>query len=145
MMKRSQRKKTGGSGLRKALALVLCAATLLPFLLSGAASLTAEAAENEHAVYCGEEAVTSVSLPQDGKCTLFVAERDGAAYAWQLSVGGGEGQQWVTVSGRKQSTLTLSYAMVASLLDSRGVTRVRSVIQTGEISSVSRPVTVRVD
>lgn len=145
MMKRSQRKKTGGSGLRKALALVLCAATLLPFLLSGAASLTAEAAENEHAVYCGEEAVTSVSLPQDGKCTLSVVERDGAAYAWQLSVGGGEEQQWVTVSGRKQSTLTLSYAMVASLLDSRGVTRVRSVIQTGETSSVSRPVTVRVD
>ena len=70
MMKRSQRKKTGGSGLRKALALVLCAATLLPFLLSGAASLTAEAAENEHAVYCGEEAVTSVSLPQDGTLAM---------------------------------------------------------------------------
>lgn len=131
------------SGLTKGIVLLLCLATLFSSAQLGGLALIAEAAEGEHSVLCAGKAATDVTLPQDDKLTLTVEEKTDAVYAWQLCVDK-DADQWVTISGQKQSFLTLSYAMVASLLDSRGVTYVRSVITGSAGTSVSQPVTVRV-
>ncbi len=131
------------SGLTKGIVLLLCLATLFSSAQLGGLALIAEAAEGEHSVLCAGKATTDVTLPQDDKLTLTVEEKTDAVYAWQLCVDK-DADQWVTISGQKQSFLTLSYAMVASLLDSRGVTYVRSVITGSAGTSVSQPVTVRV-
>lgn len=131
------------SGLTKGIVLLLCLATLFSSAQLGGLALIAEAAEGEHSVLYAGKATTSVTLPQDDKLTLTVEEKKDATYAWQLCADK-DADQWVTISGQKQDFLTLSYAMVASLLDSRGVTYVRSVITGSAGASVSQPVAVRV-
>lgn len=131
------------SGLTKGIVLLLCLATPFSSAQLGGLALIAEAAEGEHSVLYAGKATTSVTLPQDDKLTLTVEEKKDATYAWQLCADK-DADQWVTISGQKQDFLTLSYAMVASLLDSRGVTYVRSVITGSAGASVSQPVAVRV-
>ena len=131
------------SGLTKGIVLLLCLATIFSSAQLGGLALIAEAAEGEHSVLYAGKATTSVTLPQDDKLTLTVEEKKDATYAWQLCADK-DADQWVTISGQKQDFLTLSYAMVASLLDSRGVTYVRSVITGSAGASVSQPVAVRV-
>lgn len=106
------------SGLTKGIVLLLCLATLFSSAQLGGLALIAEAAEGEHSVLYAGKATTSVTLPQDDKLTLTVEEKKDATYAWQLCADK-DADQWVTISGQKQDFLTLSYAMVASLLDSR--------------------------
>ena len=135
--------KKRSKGLYKALALLLCFATLITSFHFGIVAIIAEAAEGSHSIQFGGKNIDSIVLPQDDKRTLSVEEQADTAYSWQLCIDKSN-DEWVTVSGQKKNFLTLSYAMVGSLLDSHGTAYVRSIMKSGGNTSISSPVCINV-
>ncbi len=135
--------KNHSKGLYKALALLLCFATLITSFHFGIVAIIAEAAEGSHSIQFGGKNIDSIVLPQDDKRTLSVEEQADTAYSWQLCINKSN-DEWVTVSGQKKNFLTLSYAMVGSLLDSHGTAYVRSIMKSRGNTSISSPVCINV-
>lgn len=135
--------KNHSKGLYKALALLLCFATLITSFHFGIVAIIAEAAEGSHSIQFGGKNIDSIVLPQDDKRTLSVEEQADTAYSWQLCIDKSN-DEWVTVSGQKKNFLTLSYAMVGSLLDSHGTVYVRSIMKSRGNTSISSPVCINV-
>lgn len=135
--------KNHSKGLYKALALLLCFATLITSFHFGIVAIIAEAAEGSHSIQFGGKNIDSIVLPQDDKRTLSVEEQADTAYSWQLCIDKSN-DEWVTVSGQKKNFLTLSYAMVGSLLDSHGTAYVRSIMKSSGNTSISSPVCINV-
>lgn len=89
------------------------------------------------------EAVDSVVLPRDEKITLALDSDVFEKYEWQISVDK-KNDIWVNISGQKQSSVTLSYAMINSLLNSSGETYIRCVVTSENGTTTTEPVKVTV-
>ncbi len=139
----SNKIKRQSKGLYKALALLLCFATLITSVHFGIVAIIAKAAEGSHSIQFGGKNIDSIVLPQDDKRTVSVEEQADTAYSWQLCIDKSN-DEWVTVSGQKRNFLTLSYAMVGSLSDSHGTAYLRSVMKSGGNTSISSPVCINV-
>lgn len=118
---------------RRLLALLLCFAMVFPIL-------PVNAVENFEVQMDGE-AVSSVSLPQYEKVELTAEGDETSAYQWQIHV---SGDIWVDITGANSSTIELSYAMVANLLDD-GVATVRCVAARNGETVVTDAVAVTID
>ena len=91
---------------KRAISWLLCVAALLSLLPNGWA-----AAESAAMVICGGEAAGTIALAPDARRTV-TADTD-AAGQWQIAFGG----TWVNIAGQTETSLTVSYALIASALD----------------------------
>lgn len=128
---RSRRKKMK---FVKGIAMLLCLVTIFTSVWVGNLGIGAEdGASGDFKVKLNDNSVTSVVLPQDEKITLTVDENAGKQLKWQICADKSSAL-WVNISGQTKNFLTLSYAMVGSLLDRSGTTYVRCVAD-GKIST----------
>ena len=128
---RSRRKKMK---FVKGIAMLLCLVTIFTSVWVGNLGFGAEdGASGDFKVKLNDNSVTSVVLPQDEKITLTVDENAGKQLKWQICADKSSAL-WVNISGQTKNFLTLSYAMVGSLLDRSGTTYVRCVAD-GKIST----------
>ncbi len=128
---RSRRKKMK---FVKGIAMLLCLVTIFTSVWVGNLGIGAEdGASGDFKVKLNDNSVTSVVLPQDEKITLTVDENAGKQLRWQICADKSSAL-WVNISGQTKNFLTLSYAMVGSLLDRSGTTYVRCVAD-GKIST----------
>lgn len=89
-----------------------------------------------------DAAVSAVELPTGGSKVNLTALADRAeGYQWQLQV---SEDLWVDVSGETAQTCGLTYAMVASLLDSDWTAHVRCAVTVSGEEYVSEPVEISV-
>ena len=87
-------------------------------------------------------AVSAVELPTGGSKVNLTALADRAeGYQWQLQV---SEDLWVDISGETAQTCGLTYAMVASLLDSDWTAHVRCAVTVSGEEFVSGPVEISV-
>lgn len=118
----------------KGIAMLLCLVTIFTSVWVGNLGIGAEdGASGDFKVKLNDNSVTSVVLPQDEKITLTVDENAGKQLRWQICADKSSAL-WVNISGQTKNFLTLSYAMVGSLLDRSGTTYVRCVAD-GKIST----------
>ncbi len=126
----------------RAAAVLLCLTMLVAPLCFGIAARATDEAGG-FTIRLDDREVESVTLPQDGKIVLTAPAEADAAYTWQLCVDK-EADAWVRIFGQTQNFLTLSYAMVGSLLNTRGETYARCVMTSGGEVRASAPVKVTV-
>lgn len=129
-------------GLIRGIVLLLSLVTLLTSLNLGGIAVEAESVDAPVIRY-GDTAVDSIVLPQDDKRTLSTDEIADASYRWQLCADS-EQELWVNIHRQRQSFITLSYAMVGSLLDRNGTVLLRCVVTENGESRISAPVRVQV-
>lgn len=98
---------------KRIVVLLLCCVMLLTLSPSLIATATAEdettPAQTEVTV-----SPAKANLPRNKKVTLTAQAKDAKSYQWQIMA---EDDLWVDISGETESTIQVSYAMVASLLD----------------------------
>ena len=98
---------------KRIVALLLCCVMLLTLSPSLIASASAEdvttPAQTEVTV-----SPAKANLPRNKKVTLTAQAKDAKSYQWQIMA---EDDLWVDISGETESTIQVSYAMVASLLN----------------------------
>ena len=129
---------------KRILALLLCC-TLLLGLLPAAFTAAADADASFRVVDASGAAVSYVEVPQNGKFALTAQKSQSVpagAYQWQISVPGTNGV-WANILDAQGSTLELSYAMVANMLQS-GLAYVRCRLTTGEQTLYTDAVSVAV-
>ena len=87
-----------------------------------------------------------LTMPQFDKPTLSAATTltGAVAYQWQI-LADRETELWVNIYGEDQPDLTLTYGMVASLLDSNYQAQVRCVTTAGDTKSVSEALTITLE
>ena len=98
---------------KRIVALLLCCVMLLTLSPSLIATATAED-ETTHAQTEVMVSPAKADLPRNKKVTLTAQAKDAESYQWQIMA---EDDLWVDISGETESTIQVSYAMVASLLD----------------------------
>ena len=98
---------------KRIVALLLCCVMLLTL----SPSLIASASAEDETTSAQTEVTVSpakANLPRNKKVTLTAQAKDAKSYQWQIMA---EDDLWVDISGETESTIQVSYAMVASLLD----------------------------
>lgn len=98
---------------KRIVALLLCCVMLLTL----SPSLIATATADDETTPAQTEVTVSpakANLPRNKKVTLTAQAKDAKSYQWQIMA---EDDLWVDISGETESTIQVSYAMVASLLD----------------------------
>ena len=122
---------------------------ILPFLLAAfvatALVLCVFAANGDgFAIRHNGAAVSHVTFAETERTELSLQGAPaGAELQWQLRLT--DGETWVDISGQTGETLTLSYALVGSLLDSGNSTAVRcAAVSQGSEAIYTAPVTVTV-
>lgn len=98
---------------KRIVALLLCCVMLLTL----SPSLIATATADDETTPAQTEVTMSpakADLPRNKKVTLTAQAKDAKSYQWQIMA---EDDLWVDISGETESTIQVSYAMVASLLD----------------------------
>ena len=129
---------------KRILALLLCC-TLLLGLLPAAFTAAADADASFKVVDASGAAVSYVEVPQNGKFALTAQKSQSVpagAYQWQISVPGTDGV-WANILDAQGSTLELSYAMVANMLQS-GLAYVRCRLTAGEQTLYTDAVSVAI-
>lgn len=129
---------------KRILALLLCC-TLLLGLIPAAFTAAADADASFKVVDASGAAVSYVEVPQNGKFALTAQKSQSVpagAYQWQISVPGTDGV-WANILDAQGSTLELSYAMVANMLQS-GLAYVRCRLTAGEQTLYTDAVSVAI-
>ena len=128
---------------KRILALLLCFTLLLGLL---PAALTAAADGETFKVVDGSgNAASYVEVPQNGKITLGTRKADSVAagaYQWQISIPNSD-NLWANIAGAQGSSLELSYAMVANMLQG-GLAYVRCRLTAGGETLYTAAVSVAV-
>lgn len=120
------------------LSLFLCAAVAVTVLLLCVFAVTNE----EFAVTYHGEIAEKVVFRQDEKTELALQGMpDGAELQWQIRMT--DGEAWVDITGQTEDKLTLSYALVASIMDQTGSTAVRCCAMVNGEEAVTAPVEVQ--
>ncbi len=128
---------------QRLLCLLLCL-SLGVALLSG--SLTAVTADSELWVRIAHDGqpVSSLTLPQYDRTVLTAeANADSVQYQWQI-LADVSSELWVSIYDGTQQELSVSYALLASLLDASGSVYVRCRVTRGSQSAVSEPCCITV-
>lgn len=135
------------SGHRRVLSVFLCLVMLVSSVNIGPAM--ANTGADSHSVtivYEGEE-TDKVTLPEDEKAELTAVctpASDDAAYQWQI-LADPENETWVNIYDGTAQQLTLSYALVKTLLDVSGSAYVRCRVTLDGYEGVSSPVCVTIE
>ena len=119
---------------KRIVALLLCCVMLLTLSPSLIATATAE---DETAPAQTEVTVSpaKADLPRNKKVTLTAQAKDAKSYQWQIMA---EDDLWVDISGETESTIQVSYAMVASLLNgSKAQLRCKTDLGTTDPATVT--------
>ena len=97
-------------------------------------------------VFVGGVEAEQLTMPQFDKPTLSAATTltGKVTYQWQI-LAQRETDLWVDIYGEDQPDLTVSYGMVASLLDSNYQAQVRCITRAGETKSVSEVLTITLE
>lgn len=120
------------------LSLFLCALAAVSVLLLCVFAVTNE----EFAVTYHGEIAEKVVFSQSEKAAVSVqGVPDGAQLQWQIRMT--DGETWVDITGQTEDKLTLSYALVASIMDQTGSTAVRCVAALDGAEAVTNPVEVQ--
>ena len=84
----------------------------------------------------------SVTLDEKGCETLtaFVSETSSDRFSWQILIP--DTEQWVNISGRTQSTLNVTLALVGSMLNSNNMAYIRCTLTDGDKVYNSKPVEI---
>lgn len=119
---------------KRIVALLLCCVMLLTLSPSLIATATAEdettPAQTEVTV-----SPAKANLPRNKKVTLTAQAKDAKSYQWQIMA---EDDLWVDISGETESTIQVSYAMVASLLNgSKAQLRCKTDLGTTDPATVT--------
>ena len=120
---------------KRFIALLLCCVMLLTLSPSLIASVAADddATPTQTGVTVSP---ANADLPRNEKVTLTAQAKDAKSFQWQIQAGK---TLWVDISGETESTIQVSYAMVASLLSGNKVS-LRCKTDAGTSAAV--PVTV---
>lgn len=119
---------------KRIVALLLCCVMLLTL----SPSLIATATADDETTPAQTEVTVSpakADLPRNKKVTLTAQAKDAKSYQWQIMA---EDDLWVDISGETESTIQVSYAMVASLLDgSKAQLRCKTDLGTTDPAAVT--------
>ena len=119
---------------KRIVALLLCCVMLLTL----SPSLIATATADDETTPAQTEVTVSpakANLPRNKKVTLTAQAKDAKSYQWQIMA---EDDLWVDISGETESTIQVSYAMVASLLDgSKAQLRCKTDLGTTDPAAVT--------
>lgn len=119
---------------KRIVALLLCCVMLLTL----SPSLIATATADDETTPAQTEVTVSpakANLPRNKKVTLTAQAKDAKSYQWQIMA---EDDLWVDISGETESTIQVSYAMVASLLDgSKAQLRCKTDLGTTDPATVT--------
>lgn len=119
---------------KRIVALLLCCVMLLTL----SPSLIATATADDEPTPAQTEVTVSpakANLPRNKKVTLTAQAKDAKSYQWQIMA---EDDLWVDISGETESTIQVSYAMVASLLDgSKAQLRCKTDLGTTDPAAVT--------
>ena len=119
---------------KRIVALLLCCVMLLTL----SPSLIATATADDETTPAQTEVTVSpakADLPRNKKVTLTAQAKDAKSYQWQIMA---EDDLWVDISGETESTIQVSYAMVASLLNgSKAQLRCKTDLGTTDPAAVT--------
>ena len=119
---------------KRIVALLLCCVMLLTL----SPSLIATATADDETTPAQTEVTVSpakANLPRNKKVTLTAQAKDAKSYQWQIMA---EDDLWVDISGETESTIQVSYAMVASLLNgSKAQLRCKTDLGTTDPATVT--------
>ena len=119
---------------KRIVALLLCCVMLLTL----SPSLIATATADDEPTPAQTEVTVSpakANLPRNKKVTLTAQAKDAKSYQWQIMA---EDDLWVDISGETESTIQVSYAMVASLLNgSKAQLRCKTDLGTTDPATVT--------
>lgn len=119
---------------KRIVALLLCCVMLLTL----SPSLIATATADDETTPAQIEVTVSpakANLPRNKKVTLTAQAKDAKSYQWQIMA---EDDLWVDISGETESTIQVSYAMVASLLNgSKAQLRCKTDLGTTDPAAVT--------
>ena len=119
---------------KRIVALLLCCVMLLTL----SPSLIATATADDETTPAQTEVTVSpakADLPRNKKVTLTAQAKDAKSYQWQIMA---EDDLWVDISGETESTIQVSYAMVASLLNgSKAQLRCKTDLGTTDPATVT--------
>ena len=105
---------------KRLLSLFLCAVMIFGFV----PGLAAAAKDTGLNIYCDDEQVSNIELPEKTPVTVkaLLSESTAGSFQWQIRVSNGV---WANIIGSSDNALTLRYAMVANLLNEDGQAVVR--------------------
>ena len=105
---------------KRLLSLFLCAVMIFGFV----PGLAAAAKDTGMNIYCDDEQVSNIELPEKTPVTVnaLLSESTAGSFQWQIRVSNGV---WANIIGSSDNALTLRYAMVANLLNEDGQAVVR--------------------
>lgn len=97
-------------------------------------------------VFVGGVEAEQLTMPQFDKPTLSAATTltGKVTYQWQI-LADRETDLWVDIRGEDQPDLTVTYGMVASLLDDDYRAQVRCITRSGDVRSVSETLTITLE
>lgn len=134
------------TGLRRLLSFLLCLCLLTGvFRIEMMTAFAVNAIDSVTVTFEGEP-VEKLTLPQNEKIKLEAEcspSADNIGYQWQI-LADIETDLWVNIYGASSRSLSLSYAMLGSLLDESGSAYIRCRASAGGESRVSAPVCVTV-
>lgn len=105
---------------KRLLSLFLCAVMIFGFV----PGLAAAAKDTGLNIYCDDEQVSNIELPEKTPVTVnaLLSESTAGSFQWQIRV---SNSVWANIIGSSDNALTLRYAMVANLLNEDGQAVVR--------------------
>ena len=139
-------KNTENNGLRRVLSLLLCLCLLTGVIQIQTMTAFAVTSIDSVSVTYEGESVEKVTLPENERIKLTAEcspTIDNVTYQWQI-LADIETNLWVNIYGASAQSLSLSYAMLGSLLDESGSGYVRCRATVGDNSCLSDPVCVTV-
>ncbi len=122
---------------------IFCPVLLVLAIAALTVGVLATASPRVRITHMGSE-ISGLLLSQEEKTALNAeCDRPSSALRWQILADAQE-QLWVDIHGASESTLTLSYALVGSLLDNSGSAYIRCAATVDGAPVVSEPVCVTV-
>lgn len=100
--------------------------------------------EDELYIQLDGKPVNSVTVPQVGDKVLLTTQKyNDVNYHWQLAINGNT-KEWVNIYGQTHNFISLSWAMLESIVDNGGKTYIRCTAKKDDTLLVSDPVLVSV-
>ncbi len=132
------------SGLLKITAYILAAAIFVSVILCAPITLLSAETDKPFITRFGER-IDSLLIEDDQKAVLKAESSlgDGVGYCWQLR-DPENSERWINISGIYSGTLSVSYALVGSMLTDSGNTALRCVLTQNDATYYTDPVDVSV-
>ena len=98
---------------------------------------------NEFQILSYSRASGPITFPKNEKIVITASGYpEGADLQWQIAMPDDGG--WVDIMGQEEENLTLSYALIANIMDDSGLTSVRCGFVFGDLCQYTTPVDIRI-